>query len=171
MHGNGLESLLRTRACMPRAWVRPRRIMMERPTWNRSRGNCANGIFFIAASAASGHTSASGIGLHAFRHALGLKQHASQEPTAWRMLCLGKRPITTGSGAANLLHVAHRIQGLLLDWHLPLHNALSACYSADFVKVGIPISSTLASNSTNKTRLSGLCMIPKWLALLCKCFC
>lgn len=32
-------------------------------TWNRSRGKCARGIFFIVASAASGQISASGIGL------------------------------------------------------------------------------------------------------------
>ncbi len=45
---------------------------MERPTWNRSRGKCASGIFFIVASAASGDTSASGIGLHACTHAIRL---------------------------------------------------------------------------------------------------
>lgn len=48
----------------PSAWTRPRRIMMERPTRNRSAGKCRSGMALIVASSASGQMSASGSGLH-----------------------------------------------------------------------------------------------------------
>ena len=48
---------------MPSAWVRPLRIMRDRPIMKRSRGKCSKGMLLMTALSAKGLTSASGIAL------------------------------------------------------------------------------------------------------------
>ena len=92
-----------TLTSMSRAWVRPLRIMRERPIMNRSRGKCSRGMLLMAALSAKGLTSASGIALrtqtaHNTDGLPTVEEEARQAAEIW-LSCLKEESSTEGAAA------------------------------------------------------------------------